>query len=143
MSQAKNGDTVKVHYKGTLEDGTVFDSSEGRDPLEFDLGSGQLIAGFEAAVDGMKAGETCSVNIESADAYGPRRDDMVMNVPRSQLPDDMQPEVGMRLQAGQGEEQFVVTITSVQEDAVTLDANHPLAGKDLTFEITLVEIVAT
>ncbi len=142
MSQAKNGDTVKVHYKGTLQDGTVFDSSEGRDPLEFDLGSGQLIAGFEAAVDGMSAGETCEVDIGFAEAYGPHREDMVMNVPRSQLPADMEPEVGMRLQAGQDEQQFVVTITGVAGDEVTLDANHPLAGQDLKFEITLVEIVA-
>lgn len=142
MSKAKTGDTVKVHYKGTLEDGTVFDSSEGRDPLEFDLGGGQIIAGFEAAVDGMRAGESCSISIAPADAYGPHQPEMVMDVPRTQLPADMQPEVGMRLQAGQGEEQFVVTITSVQKESVTLDANHPLAGKDLSFEITLVEIVA-
>ncbi len=142
MSQAKNGDTVKVHYKGTLEDGTVFDSSEGRDPLEFDLGSGQLIAGFEAAVSGMTAGETCNIAIDSEEAYGPYRPDMVMNVPRSQLPSDLSPEVGMRLQAGQGEEQFVVTIIEVKDTEVTLDANHPLAGKNLKFEITLVEIVA-
>lgn len=142
MSQAKNGDTVKVHYKGTLEDGTVFDSSQGRDPLEFDLGSGQLIPGFEAAVDGMAAGETCSISITSAEAYGPHREEMVMEVPRTQLPADMEPKIGMQLQAGQGDEQFVVTITDVQEDKVTLDANHPLAGKDLNFEITLLEIVA-
>lgn len=141
MAQAKNGDTVKVHYKGTLADGTVFDSSDGRDPLEFDLGSGQLIPGFEAAVDGMSAGETCSINIASDQAYGPRRDEMVMDVPKSQLPADMQPQVGMQLQAGQGDEQFVVMITDVQDETVTLDANHPLAGKDLNFEITLVEIV--
>ena len=141
MSKAKNGDTVKVHYKGTLKDGTVFDSSEGRDPLEFDLGSGQLIPGFESAVDGMAAGETCNININAEEAYGPRREEMVMDVPRSQLPPEMQPEIGMQLQAGQGEEQLVVQITDVQDDTVTLDANHPLAGKDLNFEITLVEIV--
>lgn len=142
MSGAKSGDTVKVHYKGTLTDGTVFDSSEGRDPLEFDLGSGQLIAGFEAAVDGMQAGETREIEIASGDAYGPHRDDMVMNVPRSQLPAEMEPEVGMRLQAGQDEQQLVVTVTGVADDEVTLDANHPLAGQDLKFEITLIEIVA-
>lgn len=142
MSQAKNGDTVRVHYKGTLQDGTVFDSSEGREPLEFALGSGQLIAGFEAAVDGMRAGETCEVEIASNDAYGPHREDMVMNVPRTQLPADLTPEVGMRLQAGEEEQQFVVTVTGVEDDQVTLDANHPLAGHDLKFQITLVEIVA-
>lgn len=141
MSKAKNGDTVKVHYRGTLEDGTVFDSSEGRDPLEFDLGSGQLIPGFEAAVDGMSMGETCKININSSEAYGPHREEMVMEVPRSQLPAQMQPEIGMQLQAGQGEEQVVVKVTAVEEETVTLDANHPLAGKDLNFEITLVEIV--
>ncbi|NNF51813.1 MAG: peptidylprolyl isomerase [Gammaproteobacteria bacterium] len=142
MSQAKSGDTVKVHYRGTLEDGTVFDSSEGRDPLEFDIGSGQLIPGFEAAVDGMAAGETSSISISSTEAYGPHREEMVMEVPRTQLPAEMEPKIGMQLQAGQGDEQFVVTITEVQEETVTLDANHPLAGKDLNFEITLVEIVA-
>lgn len=142
MSQAKNGDTVRVHYKGILQDGTVFDSSEGREPLEFALGSGQLIAGFEAAVDGMRAGETCEVEIASTDAYGPHREDMVMNVPRTQLPADLTPEVGMRLQAGEEEQQFVVTVTGVEDDQVTLDANHPLAGHDLKFQITLVEIVA-
>ena len=141
MSQAKNGDTVKIHYTGTLEDGTVFDSSEGRDPLEFDVGSGQLIPGFEAAVVGMTAGETSKISIVATEAYGPRREEMVMDVPRSQLPTDTEPKVGMQLQAGQGDEQFVVTVAAVQDDTVTLDANHPLAGKDLNFEITLVEIV--
>lgn len=141
MTQAKKGDTVKVHYTGKLDDGTVFDSSSDREPLKFELGSGQLIPGFDAAVDGMKAGESCKVNIKSEEAYGPRRDEMVMDVPRTQLPADMEPEVGMRLQAGNGEEQFVVTVTGIGEETVTLDANHPLAGQDLNFEITLVEIV--
>ncbi len=141
MTQAKKGDTVKVHYTGTLDDGTVFDSSAEREPLKFELGSGQLIPGFDSAVDGMRAGESCKVNIKSAEAYGPRRDEMVMDVPRTQLPADMEPEVGMRLQAGNGDEQFVVTVTGIGEGTVTLDANHPLAGQDLNFEITLVEIV--
>lgn len=141
MAKAKKGDTVKVHYTGTLEDGTVFDSSENKDPLKFELGGGQLIPGFDAAVDGMSAGESCKISIKSEEAYGPHRPEMVMEVPRTQLPSEMEPEVGMRLQAGNEEEQFVVTVTQVGEEKVTLDANHPLAGQDLNFEITLVEIV--
>ncbi len=141
MTKAKKGDTVKVHYTGTLDDGTVFDSSTDREPLKFELGAGQLIAGFDAAVDGMRAGESCKVNIKSDEAYGPHRKEMVMEVPRTQLPSEMEPEIGMRLQAGNGDEQFVVTVTGVGKENVTLDANHPLAGQDLNFEITLVEIV--
>lgn len=141
MAKAKKGDTVKVHYTGTLEDGTVFDSSENKDPLKFELGGGQLIPGFDAAVDGMSAGESCKISIKSEEAYGPHRPEMVMEVPRTQLPSEMEPEVGMRLQAGNDDEQFVVTVTQVGEEKVTLDANHPLAGEDLNFEITLVEIV--
>lgn len=140
MTQAKKGDKVKVHYTGTLDDGTVFDSSADRDPLKFELGAGQLIPGFDAAVDGMSAGESCKVSIKAEEAYGPHRKEMVMDVPRTQLPADMEPEVGMRLQAGNGEEQFAVTVTGIGDENVTLDANHPLAGKDLNFEITLVEI---
>jgi len=141
MTKAKKGDTVKVHYTGTLDDGTVFDSSADREPLKFELGAGQLIAGFDAAVDGMSAGESCKVSIKSDEAYGPHRKEMVMEVPRTQLPSEMDPETGMRLQAGNGDEQFVVTVTGVGKENVTLDANHPLAGQDLNFEITLVEIV--
>ncbi len=141
MAKAKKGDTVKVHYTGTLEDGTVFDSSENKDPLKFELGGGQLIPGFDAAIDGMSAGESCKISIKSEEAYGPHRPEMVMEVPRTQLPSEMEPEVGMRLQAGNDDEQFVVTVTQVGEEKVTLDANHPLAGEDLNFEITLVEIV--
>jgi peptidylprolyl isomerase len=137
MSQVKDGDTVKVHYTGTLEDGTVFDSSDGRDPLEFTLGQGQLIAGFEKTVLGMTAGESRSVTIPAEEAYGPYRDEMVLAVPRSQFPPDMKPELGMQLQVGQDEQTMVVTITGVSDEEVTLDANHPLAGKALTFSIEL------
>jgi len=138
MSQVKDGDTVKVHYTGTLEDGTVFDSSEGRDPLEFTLGEGQLIPGFEKTVLGMTAGESRTVNIPAGEAYGPYRDEMVLAVPRSQFPPDMAPEPGMQLQVGQDDDQgMLVTITRITDEEVTLDANHPLAGKDLTFTIQL------
>lgn len=138
MSQVKDGDTVKVHYTGTLEDGTVFDSSEGRDPLEFTLGQGQLIAGFEKTVFGMTAGESRTVNIPAEEAYGPYREEMVLAVPRSQFPPDMSPEPGMQLQVGQDDgEGMLVTITNITDAEVTLDANHPLAGKNLTFTIQL------
>ncbi len=138
MSQVKDGDTVKVHYTGTLEDGTVFDSSEGRDPLEFTLGQGQLIPGFEKTVLGMTSGEARTVTIPAEDAYGPYRDEMILAVPCEQLPADMKPEVGMQMQVGQEEGQgMVVTIIKITDKEVTLDANHPLAGKSLTFNIQL------
>jgi len=138
MSQVKDGDTVKVHYTGTLNDGTVFDSSEGRDPLEFTLGQGQLIPGFEKTVLGMASGESRTVTIPAEEAYGPYRDEMVLAVPRSQFPADMKPELGMQLQVGQDDGQgMVVTITGLSDEEVTLDANHPLAGKELTFTIQL------
>ena len=138
MSQVKNGDTVKVHYTGTLADGTVFDSSLEREPLEFTLGEGQLIPGFEKTVLGMSAGESRTVTIPAEEAYGPYREEMVLEVPRTQLPADMQPQVGMQLQIGEEQgEGMVVQITQVSDSNITLDANHPLAGKDLTFNIQL------
>lgn len=141
MSKVKDGDTVKVHYTGTLEDGTVFDTSREREPLEFTLGGGQLIPGFEKAVLGMAEGDTTEVSIESGDAYGERRDDLELEVSKSDLPDNIEPEVGMQLQMQQEEGRAIpVQITDVEEEYVTLDANHPLAGKDLNFEIELVEI---
>ncbi|NIR33214.1 MAG: peptidylprolyl isomerase [Desulfuromonadales bacterium] len=140
MSQAKEGDSVKVNYTGKLDDGTVFDSSEGKDPLEFTIGSGQVIPGFENAVDGMEVGDSKTVTLSSEDAYGPRRDEMVLQVERERLPDEIDPQVGQQLQVGSSEDQtMIVQITEVTDDSVTLDANHPLAGKDLTFEIELVE----
>lgn len=138
MSQVKNGDTVKVHYTGTLADGTVFDSSLEREPLEFTLGEGQLIPGFEKTVLGMSAGESRTVIIPAEEAYGPYREEMVLEVPRTQLPADMQPQVGMQLQIGEEQgEGMLVQITQVSDSNITLDANHPLAGKDLTFNIQL------
>jgi len=141
LSKVKDGDTVKVHYKGTLKDGSVFDSSENREPLEFTLGQGQLIPGFEKAVVGLTEGDTTSVDIPSGEAYGEVRDDLIINVPKEQLPDDVEPQVGMQLQLNQPNGQPVpVRITEVSEAELTLDANHPLAGKDLKFDIELVEV---
>jgi peptidylprolyl isomerase len=137
MIAAKDGDTVKVHYTGTLADGTVFDSSRERDPLEFTLGQGQLIPGFEKTVLGMTAGESRTVTIPADEAYGPYRDEMVLAVPRSQFPPNVTPELGMQLQVGQDEQAMTVMITNISDEEVTLDANHPLAGQDLTFTIEL------
>ncbi len=140
-SVASDGDTVSVHYTGTLEDGTVFDTSREREPLEFTLGEGQLIPGFEEAVRGMRVGQVKTVAIPEEDAYGPHRDDLVTVVDRDQLPEDLELEIGQQLQA-QGADGIVtvVVVTDVSETSITVDANHPLAGKDLTFEIELVEI---
>ncbi len=141
MSEAKKGDKVKVHYTGTLEDGTVFDSSVEREPLEFELGAGMMIAGFDSAVHGMKVGDKKTADIPSDKAYGPKSDDMIISVPKTQLPPDMEPAVGQQLSMQQPSGQAVpVVISNVEEDNVELDANHPLAGRDLTFEIELVEI---
>ena len=137
--QAETGDTVKVHYTGTLIDGTVFDTSVGREPLEFTIGQGQLISGFEEAVLGMKVGESKTVNIPAAQAYGQYRDDLVFIMERSQLPDNI--EAGQQLQMMQPDGTvFVVTVINVSETIATVDANHSLAGEDLIFEIELVEI---
>jgi peptidylprolyl isomerase len=141
MSQAKKGDSVKVHYTGKLDDGTVFDSSVGREPLDFTVGAGQLIAGFDEAVVGMAVGEKKSVRIAAEQAYGPHNPEMTLQVPRSDLPADIQPELGMQLEASQeGGHSMVVTVVEVTEESVTFDANHPLAGKALTFEIEVVEL---
>jgi FKBP-type peptidyl-prolyl cis-trans isomerase 2 len=138
---AENGDVVQVDYTGKLADGTVFDSSIGREPLEFTLGAGQVIPGFDKAVLGMKVGEKKTVTIPADEAYGPHRDDLILEVPREKLPSDMTPEVGLQLGLRQSDGRTsVVTITSVSDNVVTIDANHPLAGKDLTFEIELVKI---
>ena len=134
------GKTVKVHYKGTLNDGTVFDSSEGRDPIEFEMGDGNVIPGFETAVGEMAIEETKSVTIPSGEAYGDVNEDMVGLVPRSSLPEDIEPEVGMVLSMQSPDGEMPVRIVEMDEENLTLDANHPLAGKDLTFELTLVEV---
>lgn len=142
MSQAKSGDTVRIHYTGTLSDGTEFDSSAGRDPLEFALGSGQVIPGFDKAVEGMKVGDNKSVSIEPEDAYGEKHDQLIQDVPKSALPDDMDPEIGMRLQSQLPDGQVVhLVVTAVADESITVDGNHPLAGHTLTFDIDLVEIV--
>ena len=141
MSQASSGDVVRIHYTGTLEDGSQFDSSKGRDPLEFKLGSGQVIPGFDQAVAGMAVGETKTVTIAPEDAYGPRNEQAVQEVPKSALPDDLEPVEGMMLQAqNQNQQPVQLTVVSVQDESITVDANHPLAGKALNFEISLVEI---
>ena len=141
MTQAKSGDTVKIHYTGTLDDGTQFDSSAGRDPLEFEVGSGQVIPGFDKAVEGMGVGESRKVNIAADDAYGPRHDQMVQEVPRTALPEGLEPVEGMTLQAQNQQGQAMqLTVTAVSEETITVDGNHPLAGKALNFEIELVEI---
>ena len=141
MSIAKNNDTVKVHYTGKLTTGEVFDSSEGREPLEFTVGAGQMIQGFDAAVNGMELNEKKTITIPSEEAYGPVNEGLVQQVERTQLPEDMQPEVGQMLVAsGPNGEQHQVTVTAVSEADVTIDANHPLAGKDLIFDVELVEI---
>ncbi|HEX6902909.1 MAG TPA: peptidylprolyl isomerase [Thermoanaerobaculia bacterium] len=141
MAEAKNGDTVRIHYTGTLSDGSVFDSSQGEDPLEFTLGSGQVIPGFEQAVEGMQPGEKKEVKIPSGEAYGAHNDEWVLVVDRENFPEHIEPEPGQQLELSQNGQSFTVTVTEVSEDSVTLDANHPLAGKDLTFELELVEIV--
>jgi len=133
---AEIGDTVKVHYTGRMTDGTVFDTSVGSEPMEFTLGEGRLIPGFEQAVTGMQVGESKTVTIPVDEAYGQRRDELIFEVGRDELPADIEPEVGMQLPTSQG----VVTIIEVSEATVKIDANHPLAGQDLTFDIELVEI---
>lgn len=141
-AQAKNSNTVQVNYTGKLADGTVFDSSVGGKPLEFTLGAGQLIPGFEKAVLGMKIGEKKTITIPVNEAYGPHRDDLIFEVPREKLPSSMTPQVGQQLQSTQNNGSIIkATITKVTDTTVTVDANHPLAGKDLTFEIELVKIL--
>lgn len=140
MEAAKTGDVVRVHYTGKLGDGRVFDSSEGRDPIEFTLGSGQVIPGFEQAVSGMAPGDERSITIPADRAYGERKDELTLVVDRAELPNEIEPEVGQQLQLSQEGQSFVVTITDVSSEDITLDANHPLAGEDLTFELQLVGI---
>ncbi len=138
---ANDGNTVKVHYTGTLQDGTTFDTSLGREPLEFTLGEGRLIPGFEEAVKGMQVGQSKTVTIPSEGAYGPRLDELVMVIEREQLPENLDPKIGQQLQMKQPDgTTIVVIVTDVSETTMTVDVNHPLAGKDLTFEIELVEI---
>jgi FKBP-type peptidyl-prolyl cis-trans isomerase 2 len=141
MSIAKTGDTVKVNYKGTLNDGTLFDSSEGREPLEFTLGSGQMIPGFEKNVLGMNIGEVKTAVIACDEAYGQPTEELFMPVPIDQVPADIKPEIGMQLMISRPDgQQMPVSVIQVTEEQIVLDANHPLAGDDLTFEIELLSI---
>ena len=142
MTQVKPGDIVRIHYTGTLADGSTFDTSKGRDPLEFQVGSGQIIPGLDAAIPGMSVGETKTVEVACADAYGPVNPDMRQDVPREGIPADIPLDLGTALQMQTPEGQVIpVTVVEVTETQVTLDANHPLAGRDLTFDIELVEVV--
>ena len=141
MQEVKKGDKVAVHYHGKLTDNSTFDSSEGREPLQFTAGSGQVIKGFDDAVIGMKPGEKKTVHIPVHEAYGHASDDMRMEYPISDFPADMKPEVGMELQMGDNAGNvFPVVITAVNAETVMLDGNHPLAGQDLIFDLELVSI---
>jgi FKBP-type peptidyl-prolyl cis-trans isomerase 2 len=141
MQQAQNGDKVKVHYHGKLRSGETFDSSQGREPLEFTLGSGQVIKGFDEGVKGMQVGDKKTVEIPVGDAYGEKNDEMLIEFPKNQFPPELNPEVGMQLMMNNGQgQQFPVNIVEVKEESVVLDANHPLAGQDLIFDLELVEI---
>lgn len=142
MQTVKSGDTVKVHYHGRLEDGSTFDSSEGREPLEFEVGSGMVIKGFDDGVLGMVTGDKRTINISVDEAYGPKNPEMLVEFPKSNFPPDMVPEVGMRLNMTSGNGEVIpVIIAGIEEDKVMLDANHPLAGEPLVFDIELVEII--
>jgi FKBP-type peptidyl-prolyl cis-trans isomerase 2 len=142
MSEARNGDTVKIHYTGTLADGSQFDSSREREPLELTVGAGKVIPGFERAVVGMGVGESRTVTIDAADAYGPRQEQLLQEVPRSVIPADIELSQGLMLHA-QGPDGQTVNFTVIEYDdqKVLVDGNHPLAGRDLTFELELVAIV--
>lgn len=141
MAQAEQGDTVKVHYTGSLDDGTVFDSSEGQEPLEFTLGDGEVISGFEAGVMGMNVGEEKTITIPAEQAYGTPRDELFAKVPREDFPAEIHPAPGMQLQMRLATGQAVpVLVQEVTAEHVLLDANHPLAGLDLTFKLQLVDV---
>lgn len=141
MATVKSGDKVKVHYHGKLTSGETFDSSTGREPLEFEVGSGAVIKGFDEGVTGMSVGEKKTINIPFDEAYGPKKQEMIIEMPKEQFPKDLEIEVGMPLMMSDQEgHQFQVSVSEITENAVLLDANHPLAGKDLIFDLELVEI---
>jgi FKBP-type peptidyl-prolyl cis-trans isomerase 2 len=138
----QSGNTIKIHYHGRFTDGTTFDSSEGRTPLEFRVGSGAVIQGFDEGVQGMSIGEKKTIEIPFAQAYGPEDPSMIIEFPADRLPEDLKPEIGMQLNMNNNSgDQFPVVITAIQDDNIILNANHPLAGKDLIFDLELVEIV--
>ncbi|MEL7147660.1 MAG: peptidylprolyl isomerase [Bacteroidota bacterium] len=138
--KAKKNDNVKVHYRGTFTNGEVFDTSAGREPLAFTVGAGQMIPGFDQAVEGMELNETKVVNIPAAEAYGERNEELMQEIPKTQLPADMNPQVGQKLVASSPQGQQEVLVAAVSDDTITIDVNHPMAGKELVFEIELVEI---
>ncbi len=141
MSKAKKGDQVAVHYTGRLTDGTVFDSSEGREPLAFELGAGMMIKGFDAAVDGMEIGDKVTAEIAAAEAYGESNPDLIFDIPKTNFPPDLNPQPGQQLAMSQPNGQQVpVKVKEVKDEVVVIDANHDLAGKDLVFDIELVSI---
>ncbi|MCX5805528.1 MAG: peptidylprolyl isomerase [Proteobacteria bacterium] len=143
MRQAKTNDLVRVHYTGSLKDGTVFDSSLDRQPLEFKIGHGVIIPGFENGIIGMKEGDAKVISIPPEDAYGPHRDDLVGVIETARIPDNITPKVGMVLKIRSPEGEMIkVTVTDVNETGVTLDMNHQLAGKELIFELKLVEVIS-
>jgi peptidylprolyl isomerase len=141
MSKAKKGDNVKVHYKGTLTSGEQFDSSEGREPLAFTVGAGQMIKGFDEAIPGMSVGEKKTINISPENAYGEKNNEAIIEFPKANIPEGMKLEPGMKLQLQNQQGQPIpVTVTEIKDDVVVLDANHELAGKELVFDIELVDI---
>ena len=142
MITAQAGDKVKVHYQGTLSDGTIFDSSEGREPLEFTLGTGQVIPGFDAAVIGLSPGQSVVTTIQPNDAYGPSNPEMIIEVERDRFPEDIEIEEGLELQLSGGGQAFVVRVVAIADDKITLDGNHPWAGEALTFKIQLESIAS-
>jgi len=144
MAQARRGDVVRVHYTGRLDDGQVFDRSDEEEPLEFKIGEGEIIEAFETAIVGMSPGDSKTVTIEAADAYGLHRDDRILTVGRDELPDDVELSVGQQLQLrGDEDPPIIVTVIDVTPSTVTLDGNHPLAGENLTFDLRLVDIRPT
>ena len=141
MSKTKAGDTVKVHYQGTLEDGTVFDTTTDKEPFEFTIGKGEVISGFDKAVEGMSVGEKQSIALKPAEAFGEYHKELILEVPRSQLPAEIDPQVGMALQAKDPEGNVTrMNVIKVSDESITLDSNHPMAGKNVNFDIELIAI---
>lgn len=142
MQQVKNGDVVKVHYTGKLTNGEQFDSSTGTAPLEFTVGAGQMIKGFDKAMPGMTVGEKKRINISPDEGYGQKKEEVIIEFPKQNVPPDMQLEIGMKLElTNENNQPFPVTVTDIKDEVIVLDANHTLAGKELVFDIELVEIV--